>query len=303
MGLSKFLVSGFCKVNGKLDTNRLAKKTPFEKVEKVYDIPYLDDGNKYHLLDIYYPQSNTKKLPVIIDIHGGAWMYGTKDINKHYAQGLATFGFIVVNISYRLIKEGEGGTFPNNIQDIFSAFNWVEKNIEKYNGDLNNVFLTGDSAGAHLSSLAQSIMLDKDVMEKLNVSTNLKFNALALTCGVFDIEAYQKIKLFFFKYLFKQFFGKDYKNNEYLKLATIRNNKLEEFPPIFLNSCYGDFVRGQVHDFYNECKKRGVTVELKYIEKKCTNDIIHVYSVLFPEYEESIETTNALIDFFKKYVV
>ncbi|HKL73447.1 MAG TPA: alpha/beta hydrolase [Clostridia bacterium] len=303
MCFSRILVSAFCKINGKIDTKRISKKTPFEKVEKVLDIPYVDDGNKYHLLDIYYPEGNTKKLPVIIDIHGGAWMYGTKDINAHYCQGLATKGFIVVNVSYRLIKAGEGGTFPNNIQDIFYAFNWVEKHIEEYNGDLNNVFLTGDSAGAHLACMAQSILLSPTYIEEFKVATKIKFNAIALTCGVFDVEMYMKSKVFLFKYMLKQFMGKDYKNNEHMKLGTIRNNNLEEFPPLFLNTCYGDFMRKQVLDFYEECKKRNVTVELKIIEEKQINNISHVYSVLFPEYPESIATTDALIDFFKKHIV
>lgn len=42
------------------------------------DIPYISDGNKYHLLDIYYPENAAEKLPVIIDIHGGGLMYAEK---------------------------------------------------------------------------------------------------------------------------------------------------------------------------------------------------------------------------------
>ena len=140
-------------------------------------------------------------------------------------------------------------------------------------------------------------------MEKLEVSTTLKFNALAFTCGVFDIDCFDRVRIPIFKYMFTQFFGKDYKTNEFMKIGTIRNNKLENFPPVFLNTCYGDFVKKQVYSFYEECKKRNVTVELKVIEKKRINNLAHVYSVLFPEYEESIETTEALINFFNKYMV
>ncbi|HOO23144.1 MAG TPA: alpha/beta hydrolase [Clostridia bacterium] len=302
MGIYKNLVNTFCKVNDKVDRARLAKKTPFEKVTKVFDIPYLDDGNKYHQLDVYYPEGNSEKLPVIIDIHGGAWIYGTKEINAHYCQGIASKGFVVVNASYRLIREGEDGTFPNNIKDIFAAFNWVEKNIDRYNGDLNNVFLTGDSAGAHLSAFAQSIMLDDNLKKKLDVESGLKFNAIGLTCGVFSLESYLNSKLKLFRYMFELFYGKDYADNEFVKTGTIKNNRLEEFPPVFLNTCYGDFMKKQVLEFYEECKKRNVTVELKHIDAKRTNKIAHVYSVLFPEYEESVETTDAMLAFFRKYI-
>ncbi|UKI14322.1 MAG: hypothetical protein L6V85_09755 [Clostridiales bacterium] len=39
----------------------------------------------------------TKKLPVIIDIHGGGWMYGDKDLNAPYCEALAKRGFVVVS--------------------------------------------------------------------------------------------------------------------------------------------------------------------------------------------------------------
>ena len=50
---------------------RIASQTEPEGLEQILDIPYIDDGEKGHLLDIYYPQGTTEKLPVIIDIHGG----------------------------------------------------------------------------------------------------------------------------------------------------------------------------------------------------------------------------------------
>lgn len=60
------------------DTNRLKKQTESAGVTVKKDIPYISDGNKYHLLDIYYPENAAEKLPVIIDIHGGGLMYAEK---------------------------------------------------------------------------------------------------------------------------------------------------------------------------------------------------------------------------------
>lgn len=304
MGLHNGLVKLFNSVNGKIDTKRLNKKTPFSDVETFVDIPYTESGNKFHLLDVYRPKKTSEKLPIIIDVHGGAWIYGTKDINKHYCMGLASYGFVVVNISYRLISEGSDGTFPKILEDVFSAFNWVEKNIAGYQGDLNNVFLTGDSAGAHLSALALSAIHTESFASKLNVHTDLNFRAAALTCGVFDMEGYNKMSLPATKYLFKLFLGKDYKNSPFLPHISIKNNNLEAFPPVFLNTTDGDFMKGQVAAFYKEIKERSKNeVELLHINKPTTNKLAHVYSVLFPEYEESVKTTDALIAFFKKYIV
>ncbi len=303
MGLHNGFVKFFNKVNGKMDTNRLNKKTPFADIETFVDIPYENTGNKFHLLDVYRPKNIDGKLPIIIDIHGGAWIYGTKDINKHYCMGLASYGFVVVNVSYRLISEGCDGTFPNILEDVFAAFNWVENNIEGYQGDLNNVFLTGDSAGAHLSALALSVINTESFASKLKVHTDLNFRAAALTCGVFDLESFYKMRLPVVKYLFKLFLGKDYKNSEFLSHISIKNNNLEAFPPVFLNTTDGDFMKNQVGAFYKEIKERSKNeAELLHIKKPTKNKLAHVYSVLFPEWEESVQTTDALIAFFKKYL-
>lgn len=54
------------------------------------------------MLDVYRPKSVEGALPVIVDIHGGGWYYGDKELNKYYCMSLVKYGFAVVNVSYRL---------------------------------------------------------------------------------------------------------------------------------------------------------------------------------------------------------
>ena len=173
---SKTVIDKFNAMVARKDAKRMASKTPFPGVEKFYDIPYIDDGNIYHLLDVYRPEnlSEGERLPVIIDIHGGAWIYGTKEINAHYCQGLTKYGYCVVNINYRIITEEGKGTFPAILNDCFAAFKWVEENISDYGGDLNDVYLTGDSAGAHLAAMCVAINGDKKLREEPRVGTYLR---------------------------------------------------------------------------------------------------------------------------------
>ena len=58
---------------------------------------YIEDGNLYHTLDVLYPADTQPgaKLPVIIDIHGGGWMYAEKGLNHHYCAALADRGYVV----------------------------------------------------------------------------------------------------------------------------------------------------------------------------------------------------------------
>ncbi len=65
-----------------VDARRMKREKYPEGIKEYRDIPYLDDGDMYHLLDIYMPADAGTSLPVMIDIHGGGWMYGTKEINR-----------------------------------------------------------------------------------------------------------------------------------------------------------------------------------------------------------------------------
>lgn len=300
--IHKSMVNLFCKFNEKLEKGRNAKRKPIDGVVSKLNIPYINDGNEYHLLDVFYPINATANLPIIIDIHGGAWIYGTKDINAHYCQDLAKRGFVVVNISYRLITEECGGTFPNMLKDIFASFEWVEKNIEDYHGDINNIMLTGDSAGGHLAAMAMGIICDEKLQEELKLTTNLSFKALTLTCPVVDIEKYEKMPLPVIKYLLKLFFGENWKTSPYRKLGTIKYFNLEKFPPIFLISSYGDFMKKQVKEFENELKSRNILYDICFFDKKEKNKLEHVYNVIFPEYKESIIANDRCINFFKKHM-
>lgn len=58
--------------------------------------------------------------PVIIDIHGGGWMYGTKEINKNYCLVLAQNDYVVVNINYRLAPDF---SVADQLRDCFSPLN------------------------------------------------------------------------------------------------------------------------------------------------------------------------------------
>jgi len=116
-------------------------------VELESDLAYGSD--KAHRLDIYRPVHRPKPWPVVFYVHGGAFHLLSKD--THWLMGLvfARFGYMVVNISYRLAPKHP---FPAAIEDTCAAYTWLAKHIVELGGDPSRVAVAGESAGGNLIS-------------------------------------------------------------------------------------------------------------------------------------------------------
>lgn len=149
-----------------VNTNTLSKENN-QKVEqpvKKKDILDIDSiKNKYldityapiseaQKLDIYLPDVKKEKYPVIVFIHGGAWMSGDKreNFSLPILRGLKE-GYAVASINYRLSGEA---TFPAAIEDVKAAIRFIRANADKYNLDAEQITLFGRSSGANLATLA-----------------------------------------------------------------------------------------------------------------------------------------------------
>jgi len=123
------------------------------------DISYVSgsETDTYRLerckLDIYYPE-NKKDFSTIVWFHGGGMEGGNKFIPKE----LREQGFAVVAVNYRLSPKAKN---PAYIEDAAEAVAWVFKNIKKYGGRKDHIFVSGHSAGGYLSLI---LAMDKKYM-------------------------------------------------------------------------------------------------------------------------------------------
>ena len=137
-------------------------KTP-ENIVRYDDIIYGTES-KWQKLDVYRQKDATGKLPVIVSVHGGGWVYGDKERYQFYCMDLAERGFAVVNFSYRLAPEYK---FPASLEDTNSVFTWVLENAETYRLDTEKLFAVGDSAGAHILSLYLDILIMPQIINSI----------------------------------------------------------------------------------------------------------------------------------------
>lgn len=118
------------------------------------NIPYANDTLKKHLLDIYIPANAKSINPVVIWVHGGAWMLNDKYADMGYMtatiKSIIEKGYVLASIDYR---NSTTAVFPAQIQDCYQALEFLHSNASKYKLDKNKFVLFGFSAGGHLASL------------------------------------------------------------------------------------------------------------------------------------------------------
>jgi len=115
-------------------------------IEVERDVVYGDDA-RWHQLDIYRPVHRPGPWPVVFYVHGGGFHLLSKD--THWLMGLvfARYGYLVVNISYRLAPQHP---FPAALEDTCAAYRWLAAHLTALGGDPSRVALAGESAGGNL---------------------------------------------------------------------------------------------------------------------------------------------------------
>ncbi len=112
------------------------------------NIVYHTANNYQAKLDVYQPAGKSQPTPVVIVIHGGGWIAGTKESRVLEIMPYLQMGFAAVNVEYRMAQVSLA---PAAVEDCRCALHWVFAHAKKYNFDPNRVVLQGGSAGGHLA--------------------------------------------------------------------------------------------------------------------------------------------------------
>lgn len=169
----------------------LQNNISYENVISVRDIAYgsekLNTGDLYYIPEIL---NDGKKHPVIVYYHGGAFLAGDKKYRVSICEYYAKEGCFVFCPNYRMPPEVD---YKGLIKDCVDSLNFVSSLSQKYNIDLENIVLTGDSAGGYIASYLAAIKYNEEICERVDcekIAVDLK--GLMLMCGIYDLEVLVK---------------------------------------------------------------------------------------------------------------
>lgn len=148
-----------------VDTNEKLNKFVPQNIKSLKDIQY-DPEDKNAFMDVYYPSDaglKKKKLPLIVWVHGGGLISGSKNHIANYSKILASNQYTVISIDYTVAPEAK---YPTPIKQLNKALSFISLNPELLNVDTSRIFLAGDSGGSMIVATAANTTTNANYAKK-----------------------------------------------------------------------------------------------------------------------------------------
>ena len=146
-------------------------------------IPYKEVNGAQLTLDVTVPRG-PGPFPVLVYLHGGAWIWGSPVTHRKLTHRFAQQGFLTLSVDYRLAPEHP---FPAGLHDCIHATHFAAQMAKKWGGDPEQLVIAGDSAGANLAA-ATAIELANNVGAP-------DIRAVGLLYGVYDFRTDEEADL------------------------------------------------------------------------------------------------------------
>jgi acetyl esterase len=140
------------------------------------------------LLDVFRPASASGPLPLVVWVHGGGFVGGTKDELAGYLKLLASHGFAVAAPRYSLAP---GHRYPTPLRQLMQALQYLQAHAGQLLIDPDRVALAGDSAGAHIAAQAGALVTTPGYADAVGITptvTPAQLRGLVLACGPYDLR-------------------------------------------------------------------------------------------------------------------
>lgn len=267
-------------VNFLLATALLAQAA---KVKEVRDVAYLEGkeaDSRKHKLDLYLPESD-KPVPVLMWIHGGGWMIGDRSWYREVGRRFAEQGIGFAAVSYRL---SPGVKHPAHIEDCAAAFAWLHANVREHGGDRDRLFVSGQSAGGHLTALLAS---DPKYLEKHKLPLETIKGSIPMS-GVYRIPPMRWG-------MFGDSFGSD---REVCRLASPKEHAAGiKAPMLVITEEDKDLIIGPSLNGYQRAIEEAKVQDVTFLEGKGTN---HISIVINLARTSDDPVRAAMIEFVRK---
>ena len=206
--------------------------------------------------DVAVPSGNGPH-PIVIYIHGGAWMLGSPATHRKLVKQFAAGGYLTIAPDYRLAPEHP---FPAGFDDCVFTAQWAAENARRYGGDATRMAMGGDSAGGNLSAAALTSLSSS--------GRGPKIKAAVLIYGVFDFAGLVAMAKEAVEPMAQAYLANNYPADlQDPRVSPIRAIKPGAMPPSFIIAGSADPIGGESRMIAEAMNRAGIENELHIMDE------------------------------------
>ncbi|MBQ0079067.1 MAG: alpha/beta hydrolase [Eubacterium sp.] len=291
----KFIENGIKKQQQEMDDwyKEHCEKYPGNgEAQVIANVPYIDDGQDTHKMDIYSPAYHEAPMPVIIDFHGGGLLMCDRKVNHWFCCEMARRGALVFSVDYPLVPDTDvNGIFA----DVYEALMKIDNIVADCGGDKKKITLCGDSAGAFIAMYLAAACNDEELARAMGIwNLNMPIKSVVGISGMYYSSKIDKQGLFVMR---NAFYGKKFSKNRvwpYVNPETI----LAFVPSVMMFTSTGDYLRSYTVELAHAMMEAGKDMILRDIDN---NELKHDFVALQHDAEESQQMMDEIMTFISRY--
>jgi acetyl esterase/lipase len=259
-----------------------------------------DPDDPAAMFDLHRPAAlQGKPLPVIVWIHGGGFIAGSRAELANYARILAAEGYAVAVVDYSLAP---GSRYPVPVRQVNRALAHLSDNAQALGLDRSRFILGGDSAGAQLASQLAVLTTSPVYVKAMELNPGLagdQLRGVVLFCGPHDarLMASQASSSWFLRTVMWSYLGRTDPPANLLQQFSVVPNVTAAFPPAFITVGNADPLASQSYALAKALQLHGVRAETLFFPAAHTPALGHEYQfdLSRPEARQALERTRAFL--------
>lgn len=244
----------------------------------------LEYRSKYgnNRFDLYLPKKDGA-CPLIVWVHGGAFVAGDKAGVENWGVMLASNGYAVAAVNYQWAPEA---AYPAQLVQITEALAAIEK-ISDGRIDLSRTAIAGDSAGAHMAAQLALLHTSPAFAKRLNITSPLARDALKcalLYCGPYSLRQMlnskkRLVRLFVSRIGWSYLGRKNWKKAPLADTITLVDFVTADYVPTYLTDGNSYSFEGQARELGERLRSLGVPTAERYFPREQFGEVTHEYQM------------------------
>ena len=271
------------------------KEISTEGLREYRDIAYHNRAGKELLMDIFEPVvEKGTELPVIVNIHGGGLIGGSKNLSAGFCRQLAKRGYLVFSLEYRLIPAIR---VYEQFDDVCAGMDCIGQKLVDFDVDFTRIYMVAESAGAYLATYVAAMKRSEALQKAVGYPpTKMVFRAMGLISGMFYTTRKDMLGCF----LSRSIYGKDARSKAMAEYTNPEHPEIiYHIPPCYLVTSKADMLERYTLDFAGELGNKGVEHYLRHMGSD--PKLLHAFPVLNPALPESERVIDEIVGWFEKH--